>query len=305
MFGRIARRILSIFALLLLVFLAVKATLRILPGDPVDAILAETGANLDPDVLRHRLGLDRPFFRATIEQLRSIFRNFDWGTSLTSQRPIGPMLGERAASSLILGFVAMGGALLFSFTAVFLSQIPSPYSTRLKAPLRVLSAVSTALPTAWFGPILGLLFAVKFRFFALTGGLALPALTLGFALSGFWLRAFSETLEREMRSDVTRTARSKGLPEIIVLGKHALLPAAGPLVAYLGSQTGALFAGAVITETIFNRPGLGSLLVEAIFKRDYPLIEATLVLSSTLILCGNFIGDFFQELLQPKLRESP
>ena len=150
--------------------------------------------------------------------------------------------------------------------------------------------------------MLGYLLAVHFRIFSLSGGLGLPALTLAIALSGFWLRAFSETLEREMRSDAVRTARAKGVSEIRTIWKHAFFPSAGPFIAYLGSQTGNLFAGAVITETIFDRPGLGSLLVESIFKRDYPLIESVLILTSAFILIGNLAGDFFQELAHPKLR---
>jgi peptide/nickel transport system permease protein len=303
--GRLARRVFAIFCLLILIFLAVKGVLRILPGDPVDAILAETGANLDPEVLRHTLGLDRPFLAATAVQLAAIFRSFDWGTSLVRREAIGPLLRERAASSLLLGGVAISGALAFSFAMAFLAELPSRASVPLRHGIRLFSALAVALPTAWFGPILGFLLAVEARIFALSGGIALPALTLGLGLSGFWLRAFSETLGREMRGDVVRTARAKGLGEWAVIWKHGFIPAAGPLAAYLGSQTGALFAGAVITETIFDRPGLGSLLVEAIFKRDYPLIEGTLILTAVFILFGNFFGDLLQEMIQPKLRETP
>jgi peptide/nickel transport system permease protein len=302
MWAGIAKRLSTIVLLLLGIFLVAKGLVRTLPGDPVDAILAETGANLDPEMLRRDLGLDRPFWSATASQLSSLIVRFDWGDSISLKRPIGPLLLERAGKSVVLAAAALSVTLLFSFAFAFLANLPRRGTPAIRAGLRATSAIGVALPTAWIGPVLALFFAVKWKLFALSGGLALPTLTLALGLSGFWLRAFSETLEHELRSDVVRTARAKGLSESAVAWKHAFLPAAGPLVAFLGSQTGALFAGTVITETIFDRPGLGSLLVEAIFKRDYPLIESLLLVSSTFILLGNLAGDLLQIAVHPRLR---
>lgn len=299
---RVLKRLGSILILLLLIFSTAKAVLRLLPGDPVDVILMETGATIEPEVLRHSLGLDRPFLPATLTQLKSLVLHFDWGNSISQKTPIGPILLKRTQSSLVLAIFALGCSLCFSFLFAFLAHLPSVFQPYLRPSLKAFSATSIALPTAWIGPLLGLLLAVQFRVFTLTGGIALPVITLALALSGFWVRAFYETLERELRTDVARTARAKGLSEWRVVWKHAFIPAAGPLLAYLGSQAGALFAGAVVTETLFDRPGLGSLLVESIFKRDYPLIEATLIVSSTMILLGNFLGDLLQEIVQPRLR---
>lgn len=299
---RALKRVLAILTLLLLIFAATKGVLRLIPGDPVDVILAETGANIDPEILRHSLGLDEAFLPSTIRQIKNLFLYFDWGTSISLKSPIGPLLLDRTRSSAVLALCSLGSTLIFSFFFAFLAQLPSRFQPALRHAVKLFSATSIALPTAWIGPILGLLLAVKFQFFKLTGGIGLPIVTLTLALSGFWVRAIYETLDRELRTDVVRTARSKGQTELLVVWKHAFLPAAGPLLAYLGSQAGALFAGAVITETLFDRPGLGSLLIESIFKRDYPLIEAVLIVSSSSILMGNFLGDFLQEAVQPKLR---
>lgn len=293
-----------VIVLILLVFVCSKAIVRSLPGDPVDAILAETGSSIPPEILRKDLGLDRPFREAAYHQLEALLLHFDWGRSISRKQEIGPLLRERAAASFELGILSLFSALLFSFALAFWAQFPNRMSRSLQLPIQIFSALSASLPTAWIGPILGLLFAVKLRFFSLTGGLALPALTLSIALSGFWLRTFNDLFSRALRSDVVRTARSKGLGELKVVWKHAFLPTSGPLLAYLGSQTGVLLAGAVITETTFDRPGLGSLLVESIFKRDYPLIEAILILSAASILMGNFLGDLLQEWVQPKLRST-
>ncbi len=299
---RVLKRLGTIFVLILLIYIAGKGLLRLLPGDPVDVILLETGATIDPDVLRHSLGLDRAFLPSTLSQLRELFLHFNWGTSITQKIPIGPLLAERTAASLALAVLTLLLALPFSFLVAFYANYPSRFRATIHRFATFSSALSTALPTAWIGPILGFLLAVKFRVFSLTGGIALPVITLTVGLSGFWIRVIVETLERELRRDAVRTARAKGLSEWKVLLKHAFIPAAGPLVAYLGSQAGVLFAGAVITETLFDRPGLGSLLVDSIFKRDYPLIEAALITTSSLILIGNFLGDILQHHIEPRLR---
>lgn len=299
---RALKRVGAILLLLLLIFSVAKAVLRFLPGDPVDLILAETGALIDPELLRHSLGLDQPFIPATLEQLEKLVLHFDWGSSITLKTPIGPLLLKRVQSSAVLASFSILSSLLFSFLFAFLAHLPTRMSPTLRIAVKLFSATSIALPTAWIGPLLGLLLAVRFRIFSLTGGIALPVITLTLGLSGFWVRAFYETLDRELRNDVVRTARSKGLDEWRVVWKHAFIPSAGPLFAYLGSQAGSVFAGTVITETLFDRPGLGSLLVESIFKRDYPLIEATLIITSVLILLGNFTGDLLQEAVEPRLR---
>ena len=302
MFIRGLKRIGAIALLLFFIFVAAKAVLRVIPGDPVELIIAETGSTIDPEVLRASLGLDRSFLPAIIEQIRELLLHFNWGNSISLKQPIGPILFEKGRSSAVLALCSLFSALTFSFTLAFFAHLSTPAKPFLRHFVRFFSAVSISLPTAWIGPMLGFLFAVQLRMFSLTGGIALPVITLTLGLSGFWVRAFYETLDRELRSDVTRTARAKGVSELLVIWKHAFLPSSGPLLAYLGSQAGALFAGAVITETLFDRPGLGSLLVESIFKRDYPLIEAVLIVSAGSVLIGNFLGDFLQEWVHPRLR---
>jgi ABC-type dipeptide/oligopeptide/nickel transport system permease component len=300
-----ARRIGALIILVLLVFLASKAIIRLLPGDPVEVILAETGADIAPALLRERLGLDQPFLRSTFEQLQAILFHGDWGSSLLRKQPIGPLLAERAFASFSLSMSALLIALLFSFALALMAQFPWKFARPLRVGLEALSALSIALPTAWIGPILALVFAVQAGIFTLSGGFALPCLTLALALCGFWLRAFSGIIERALRSDVVRTARAKGLPEIRVIWKHAFIPSSGPLFAYLGSQTGVLLSGTVITETTFDRPGLGSLMIESIFRRDYPLIESILILTAAFVLTGNFLGDLLQQWVEPRLRNTP
>ncbi len=198
---RLLKRSLAIIILVSLIFLSAKVFLRILPGDPVDVMLSESGANILPEVLRQELGLDRPFIPAALDQIRALVTRFDWGNTLVNKRPIGPLLAERCISSAVLALTSLIGALLFSFTLAFVGQLEIPGAGIIHTLTRALSVVGVALPTAWIGPILGYFLAVRFRLFTLNGGIALPSLTLALGLFDISRRA-SE------RDDPTLISRS-------------------------------------------------------------------------------------------------
>lgn len=288
--------------LLFVVFAATKSLVRAIPGDPIDAILAETGTSIPRETLEKELKLDLPFWKAITLQTRDAISG-DFGQSITQKRAIGPILGERLKNSSLLALIALSTGLLIALVLAILSTLPFRAQNTFDRIQKFHSAWVAALPTAWIGPIFAFVFGVQLQLFALGGNVWLPALTLGYCVSGFWTRAFRETLRKELHRDHARAARARGVGELRLLLKYGLYPAAGPLFSYLGTQTGGLLAGAVITETIFDWPGLGALLVESIFKRDYPLIEATIFLSSALILLGNWLGDVAQLGVNPRLRE--
>jgi len=207
------------------------------------------------------------------------------------------------ARSVLLAAIALVTGIAIALGLAVLASLPHGGQAFFERAQSSHSAWVASLPTAWIGPVFAYFFGVKLQLFPLGGSVWLPALTLGYCISGFWTRAFRETIRHELARDHARAARARGLPEAKVILKYGLYPAAGPLIAYLGTQAGALLAGAVVTETIFDWPGLGSLLVESIFKRDYPLIEATIFLSSAFILLGNWAGDLAQTLVNPRLRD--
>lgn len=299
---RILKKIVFLLTTAFLVFALSKAIIRTLPGDPIDQILAETGSTVSAQDIRKELGLDRSYVGSLKDQVAHALRG-DFGISLVQRRPIAPLLKERSIRSIVLAISAFSLGIPFSFFLALFATLPNRFRKVVDRIISLHSAFLAAMPTAWFAPILAWLFVVKLGWFNLGGSLALPAVTLAVSLSGFWARAFRELISDEIKRDHFRAAQARGTPSLQLIIKHAFLPALGPLSSYFGTQLGSLFAGAVVTETLFDWPGLGSLFVDSLFKRDYPLIEATLFFSSIFILSGNLLGDFLHRLLQPKLRE--
>lgn len=296
------KRITLMIVMAFLVFVLSKALIRSLPGDPVEQLVAESGTSIPAEELRKELGLDLSFTASLGNQIRSALKG-DLGKSLIQRREIGPLLKERTKHSILLAFTAFAFGIPFSFLLAMFATIPSRLQRIVDSYIQFHSAFLAATPTAWFAPILAWLLVVQLHWFDLGGSIALPATTLAISLTGFWARAFRELLSDEIRKDHFRSAQARGASTFTLLTKHAFMPAAGPLASYFGTQLGSLFAGAVVTETLFDWPGLGSLFVESLFKRDYPLIEATLFFTSIFILSGNALGDFLHRLLQPKLRD--
>ena len=287
--------------LVFLIFSTSKLLIRLIPGDPVDVIMSETGELVDRETLAKEMGLDRAYFPSLVQQTKEALKG-DLGKSLFQKKPITQILGSRLKNSAELAVLSLLTGLLIAFGLTLLSSLPSktqPYWDRIQ---NFHSVWVASLPTVWIAPVFAYLFAVYFQIFPLGGSVWLPALTLGYCLSGFWTRALRETLKVELAREHVRAARARGLGEINILLRYGLYPALGPWIAFLGTQTGFLFSGAIIVETVFDWPGLGSLLIESIFKRDYPLIETTLFISASLILSGNLLGDFLQEMIHPKMR---
>jgi ABC-type dipeptide/oligopeptide/nickel transport system permease component len=289
--------------LVYLVFASSKLLIRFIPGDPVDVIMAETGAIVDRDTLAKEMGLDQAFIPSLIHQSKDALRG-DFGYSLFQKKPILEILKPRLINSAWLAILALLTGLSIATTLAVFSSLPSRFQIFWDRAQNLHSVWVASLPTAWIAPVFAYVFAVHFKLFPLGGSLWLPALTLGYCLSGFWTRALRETLRGQLTREHVRAARARGLGELTILFRYGLYPALGPWIAYLGTQTGLLFAGAIIVESVFDWPGLGSLLIESIFKRDYPLIEMTLFVSSTLILMGNLLGDMIQEMISPRLRET-
>jgi peptide/nickel transport system permease protein len=287
----------------LAVFAGTRALVRWLPGDPLDTVVAETGSSLPREELRHELGLDRPFLAALAIDARKAARG-DLGVSLFSRQPIGPLLGIRLGKTLELTLLALALGVAVSIglglaAAGGLPGAPGRLADRL---CTWNGALAAALPTPWIGPMLAYALAVRIPLFPLGGHVALPALTLALGFGGLWSRLIRERVRETLRLGSAPGARARGLPEWKVVLKHGLAPAAGPLVAYLGTQFGALMAGAFVTEVIFDWPGMGSLLIDSVLRRDYPVIEAAVFVAASCSVLGTWLGDLGQDRLDPKGR---
>jgi peptide/nickel transport system permease protein len=294
-------RLLVLLSLLSITFVGTRALVRALPGDPLETLLAESGTSLPRELLNQQLGLNKPFLEALGDDARRSLHG-DFGISLLSKKPIAPVLAQRFQKTLELGASTALLALLFSLTlGVLAASRPGRGVDRF---CTLYGAITAALPIPWIGPMILLVFAVWIPLFPVGGHPLLPALALALQLSGLWSRLVRERVREELLRGSATGARARGIPEWKILLKYALTPASGSLLAFLGTQVGALLAGAFVVEIIFDWRGLGHLLVDSVLKRDYPLIEAATFLAASMSLIGTFAGDWAQKRLDTRLRET-
>lgn len=301
--------LLGTLALCLAIFVATRALVRALPGDPAETLIAETGTPLSVTLVREDLGLDRPFGPALAQDLRAAVLHGDLGRSLFNRQPVARLVSERLAKSAELAGAAFALGLALSLAlglgaaehrAGDGSLLPAPLALWADRLCTGLGAVSAALPTPWTGPMLIILLALWLPLFSIGDSVALPALTLALSFGGFWCRLFRSRTVEMLALDAARAARARGVPELRVLWKYGLMPAAGPLAAYLGTQLGFLLAGAFVVEVIFDWRGLGSLLIDSVLRRDYPVVEGAAFAAASVTAIGNLLGDFAQFLLSPR-----
>ncbi len=300
----VVRRSLHSVGLLVGVSLVVFLLLHVVPGDPAQVLLGDQATPQRVAEIRTALGLDRPlpeqYWRFASRAVQG-----DFGQSIRAMRPVLPYVVERLPATLELAL----GALLIS--------------TGLGIPLGVLAAArrrsawdfsSTALallaqsaPNFWVGLILITVFSVKLGILPVSGrgGLAhlvLPSVTLAIFFLGLVVRLTRSGMLEVLAQDYVRTAGAKGLPERLVVFRHALKNAMIPIVTVLGLQVGTLLSGAVVTETVFAWPGMGQLAVQAIYQRDYPVVQCIVLLLGGVFVVVNWLVDMSYTLLDPRIQ---
>ena len=300
----IARRIaFSLFALWAVV--TIVFGMMFLSGDPVALIVA--GSFGGPEYvakLRHELGYDRSIPEQYLSFISTALHG-DLGQSLRWNQPALPLVLERLPATLELTCAAMLFAVSIAIPAGVLSAVrPNSLFSRL---LMGLSFVGQCIPLFWLGIMLMLIFSVRLRLVPPAGrsgfdSLVLPAVTLGLFPMARIARLTRSSMLEVVNQPYLVTARAKGLREIVVVRSHALKNAAIPIVTIVGLQLGSLLGGAVITETIFAWPGIGSLSVQAIYNRDFPLVQATVIVASALFMAVNFCVDLVYHWLDPRIR---
>lgn len=298
--SRLASAVVVIFGVLCLVFFLI----HLVPGDPVEVMLGESARAADREALRHALGLDQPLLTQFGHYLVNVV-HFDLGSSIHSQRPIVDILLERLPATLQLALAALLVAVLIAFPLGVLAAVRKDSAWDHSA--MAVSLLGVSIPNFLMGPLLILVFAVWLGWFPVSGrgglaSLVLPAITLGTAMAAILSRMVRATLLEVLGEDYIRTARAKGLGPRAVIWRHALRNALLPVTTLLGLQLGALLAGAVITETIFSWPGIGQLIIEAIQGRDYPLVQACVLLISLSYVLVNTLTDLAYGWLDPRVR---
>jgi peptide/nickel transport system permease protein len=300
----LVRRLAGALGVVLGVALLTSLLIRLVPGDPVELMLGESAAAGDRAALRASLGLDRPAPEQVLAQLDRLAR-LDLGESLYSRRPVSTLIAERLPATVELALAALAVA---AAVAVPLGILAARRRGGLADGAAMgLALLGLSVPSFWLGPLLILLFSVVLGWTPVSGreglaSLVLPALTLGTGMAAVLARMLRSSLLETLSEDYVRTARAKGLGEGAVVWRHALRNAALPVVTVFGMQAGALLSGAVITETVFAWPGIGSLLVEAIQRRDFPVVQGCVLLISTTYVAVNALTDLAYAWLDPRVR---
>jgi peptide/nickel transport system permease protein len=274
------------------------------PGDPVEVMLGESAAVADREALREALGLNLP----VLEQwTRFLTRTLHWdlGESLYYQQAVSSLLAQRFSATFELAAAAFLIAVLIALPTGILA---AAYRGRTADMLATgFSLLGVSIPNFWLGPLLVLGFSLGLGWFPVSGrsgllSLVLPAITLGTGLAAILSRMVRSSLLEVMNEDYIRTARAKGLPPWSIWLRHGVRNAWLPILTLLGIQLGALLGGAVITETVFNWPGLGTLLIESIQRRDYPVVQGCVLLISLCYVVINLLTDLLYARVDPRIR---
>lgn len=306
MLKHIGSRVASVVPVLLLLSVFVFSIMHLLPGDPAMLILQGQSASTPEQIerLREQLGLNDPVHVQYGRFLAGAVRG-DLGRSVQFKRPVMDIILERLPSTLQLTGAAMVLAATIGLTLGTLAAVNQ--NSWIDTASMVLSVIGLTMPIFYIGLLLILLFSVRLGWFPIVGGtaeqrLVLPAVTLGFVSSGVIARLVRANLLEVLRQDYVTSARAKGLAPRAVLVRHALKNMLIPVVTMLGLQVGGMLSGSVVTETVFNRPGLGRLAVEAILWKDFPLAQGTILFTATVYLLVNLVVDVSYAWLDPRIR---
>jgi peptide/nickel transport system permease protein len=300
------RLVQAAFVLWLAATLAFGA-LQLSPGDPAQALLAASGAT-DAEIAQRRvqLGLDDPLLVQYARYLSDLARG-DLGTSWLHGRSVGRMIVEQLLPTLELAIAAMGVGVLLGLTLGVLAALRP--STWLDTVATAVAVLGLSMPTYWSGILVILLFSLRLGWLPSAGEgdvrhLVLPALVLGFALSGSVARLVRARVVEVMAEPFVLAARARGLPSWRVLFVHVLRAALAPALTVVALQFGFLLGGTVVTESVFARRGLGKLAVEAIRWRDLPVVRGVVVFGALAYLLVNLGADLAQAWLDPRLRST-
>jgi peptide/nickel transport system permease protein len=313
----IARRLVAMIPLLILISIMTFSLVLLLPGDPALAILGDEVANANDKqayyALRAEMGLDEPIPIQYLRWAGKVVQG-DFGMSIRNQTPIGETIWVKLLPTAQLAIMAAITSVLIAFPAGIISALRPNSWADAGATFAALSGV--AVPHFFLGVLLIYAFAVWLRILPPSGYVApwddlgqnlklmiLPAFTIGTGLAAILTRQIRSALIEVLQQEYVITARAKGLGERAVVVGHALKNAAIPVVTIMGQQVGTLIGGAVVTETIFAIPGMGRLIVDSISYRDFPVVQATVLVLSISVLLANLTTDIVYGYLDPRIRQ--
>ena len=308
----VIRRLVQVVPVLLFASVAVFLMVYLVPGDPVLAVLGGEARPEQVEAMRKEMGLDRPLVVQYGRWLGRVVRG-DLGVSFINSYPVWSLIGLKLPATLALSVGALTVALAISLPLGILAAVrQGSWVDRLAVGF---TALGLSVPTFWLGVLLVLLFSLRLQWLPASGyvplftrpalslqHLLMPSFTLGIAIAAILTRFVRTAMLEVIRQDYVRTARAKGLPEGRVVIRHALKNAFIPVLTVIALQVGNLLGGAVITESIFDYPGVGQLILYAVTTKDYTVVQGTLLLLVFAFVFINLLTDVAYAILDPRVR---
>ncbi len=309
----ILNRIIMVIPVLFMVSVAVFLLVHLIPGDPIDYMFSQSelpNREMRAEIEK-KLGLDKPLYLQYMNWIGKILRG-DFGESINYGRSNFDLILERFPATLLLTIVASIVSVLIAIPAGVIAAIkrntPADYLAMVFALLGI------SIPNFWLGILLILAFSLYLPLLPSSGyvasfadplgtlkSLLLPSITLGTGMAAIVARMTRSQMLEEIGKEYVRTARAKGMPESMVIFKHTLKNALVPTITVIGLQFGRLLGGAVIVEYVFSWPGMGSLVVDAVYSRDYPLVQALVLVFALIFVSVNFVVDVLYKYLNPRI----
>lgn len=299
-----ATRVLAVIPVLFVISVVIVAMLRVTPGDPAIALAGPTASPEQIEGIRHDLHLDRPIYEQYALFMWGAFHG-DLGKSFNTNQTVTSVIWTRLPYTVELAAAAMLFAVVFGLVAGVVAA--ARHNSWFDNVTMTVIVAGYSFPTFWFGLLIILVVGVKFGLLPFVGAdtpahLILPAITLGVHPATVIARLTRSSMLEVINIDYIRTAWSKGLPERTVLLRHGLRNACLPVVTVIGLEIGGLLGGAVITESIFAWPGLGTLVINAINTRDYPIVQGVVLFAALTFVVTNLIVDLIYGVLDPRIR---
>jgi peptide/nickel transport system permease protein len=301
----IIRRLLQMVPITLGILTLVFSLIHLIPGDPAVQIAGEGARAEDVANVRKALGLDKPLWAQYVHYLGRVAHG-DLGRSFRTNESVAKEIRSRYPATLQLAFGAMLVALLVAFPLGMVSAIYR--NSWIDNVARFFALIGVSMPSFWFGPLLIIAFAINRTWFPVSGrdeglkSIVLPSLTMGLALAAILTRMIRVSVAEELGQLYVTTAIAKGVTRTRAIFRHALKNALIPVITVLALQFGSLLTGAIITEQIFSWPGLGRLLITSITTRDYPQVQASILIIALTYIMVNFLSDLLYGVVDPRVK---
>ncbi len=301
----IIRRLLQMIPITLGIMTLIFSLIHLIPGDPAVQIAGEGARPEDVQNIRKSLGLDQPLWKQYVTYVSNVARG-DLGRSFRTNESVAKEIAARYPATMVLAFGSMLVALLVAFPLGIISAIYR--NSWIDNVARFFALIGVSMPSFWFGPLLIIAFAINRQWFPVSGreegwkSLVLPSITMGLALSAILTRMIGVSLAEEINQIYVTTAVAKGVSRTKAIFRHALKNALIPVITILALQFGSLLTGAIITEQIFSWPGLGRLLIQSITTRDYPQVQASILVIALTYIFVNFFSDLLYGVVDPRIK---